>query len=584
MFHLQSLELLHWDYCQRLSLPLDGAIITIAGPNGSGKTTLLDAMRTLLGLECSGGRSYKTYARHANADSAWLRAVVDNRPRGAPGISRPFARCLLYTDQVTLACRIERNGGDWQRRYLMAEGDVPIEKLVDRRDKDWLGIEHWRKRLEGAGLSPRHRPRAGAGAGPDRPPLRVLAQGAAAPGVRRLRRPGGAGPLRGGARHQRQLAEEVEAAERELAHGKAQLADLDGRVNLYQQHQAKVRERETLATEVMPVLAWAEERLDIAARLARAAPAARARTPREARQRRRATGTSCWPCAGARRSCRSRAQLESDKRTAQAAHAAPPATPSARWRNWSSASRNSRRSPRSRATRRSSPIECASWRNAIAAAGATGTTLPPTPGRPGRALAGCRGSDRRRRRLTWRVSSARCAEAGIAHHLMADVIEITDERWRAAAEGVLRGSRWVVVLGERGDEGRALALAERERYRHYVVADAAPAPARADAAQPAGGAEASPRPCRPGCCGSWRSIQRVDSTGRGRQGRGRMDHARRLLPRRARRPQRVGRPGRPPVRRGGLASRKDSIERRLAGLDRELTQVAQEQQRDAGAS
>ena len=92
MFHLQSLELLHWDYCQRLTLPLDGAIITVAGPNGSGKTTLLDAMRTLLGLECSGGRSYKTYARHANADSAWLRATVDNRPQTRQASSRPFAR------------------------------------------------------------------------------------------------------------------------------------------------------------------------------------------------------------------------------------------------------------------------------------------------------------------------------------------------------------------------------------------------------------------------------------------------------------------------------------------------------------
>jgi recombinational DNA repair ATPase RecF len=103
MFHLQSLELLHWDYCQRLTLPLDGAIITVAGPNGSGKTTLLDAMRTLLGLDCSGGRNYKTYARHANADSAWLRATVDNRPRNRQSSNRPFARCLLYADVVTLA-------------------------------------------------------------------------------------------------------------------------------------------------------------------------------------------------------------------------------------------------------------------------------------------------------------------------------------------------------------------------------------------------------------------------------------------------------------------------------------------------
>lgn len=156
MFHLQSLELLHWDYCQRLTLPLDGAIITVAGPNGSGKTTLLDAMRTLLGLDCSGGRNYKTYARHANADSAWLRATVDNRPRNRQSSNRPFARCLLYSDVVTLVCRIDRNGGDWTRRYLMVEGDVSIEQLIERGspgDRDWLGIDNWRKRLEGAGLS-----------------------------------------------------------------------------------------------------------------------------------------------------------------------------------------------------------------------------------------------------------------------------------------------------------------------------------------------------------------------------------------------------------------------------------------------
>ena len=132
MFHLQSLELLHWDYCQRVTMPLDGAIITIAGPNGSGKTTLLDAMRTLLGLECSGGRTYKTYARHANADTAWLRATVDNSPRGRQNSSRPFASSLLYSDQVTLACRIERHGGDWQRRYMILDGVQTIEQLAER--------------------------------------------------------------------------------------------------------------------------------------------------------------------------------------------------------------------------------------------------------------------------------------------------------------------------------------------------------------------------------------------------------------------------------------------------------------------
>ena len=43
MFHIKQLELVHWDYWQRIkNIPLDAKIITIAGQNGSGKTTLLD--------------------------------------------------------------------------------------------------------------------------------------------------------------------------------------------------------------------------------------------------------------------------------------------------------------------------------------------------------------------------------------------------------------------------------------------------------------------------------------------------------------------------------------------------------------
>jgi recombinational DNA repair ATPase RecF len=83
MFHIKSLELVHWDYWQRIkNIPLDAKIITIAGQNGSGKTTLLDALRTLFGLECSMGRSYKHYARHSGQQTAWIRAVVDNSAVG----------------------------------------------------------------------------------------------------------------------------------------------------------------------------------------------------------------------------------------------------------------------------------------------------------------------------------------------------------------------------------------------------------------------------------------------------------------------------------------------------------------------
>lgn len=476
MFHLQSIELLQWDYCQRLTLPLDGAIITVAGPNGSGKTTLLDAMRTLLGLECSGGRSYKTYARHANADQTWLRATVDNRPHGRQLSSRPFARNLLYSDQVTLACRIDRNGGDWQRRYIMVEGDEPIENLAELPGKDWLGIEHWRKRLESAGLS--------------RAIARVLAleQGQTDRlceySPKELLRLvfdvfGDQEVLDGyeeARRHQRELAAEVETAERELVHGQTQLEQMELRVTRYRLHQDKLREREWLATEVMPVLAWHEERRDTATRFLEL----HKQRLNYAAQRRQWADDSArlLRLSEEQQAAKERvAQLETDKRDAQA------------------------RLQQARDVER--PVEEALKRaeelQALAAVETDAAQLAERVRRLEQEKSELdsrwHAANRQRDELQMSLDALQgqrqapppaevqrflqvLRKEGIGHHVMADVIQITDEHWRAAAEGVLRAARWVVVLERADDEGRAMALAERERYRHYLVAEAETVPSQ----------------------------------------------------------------------------------------------------------
>lgn len=584
MFHLQSLELLHWDYCQRLTLPLDGAIITVAGPNGSGKTTLLDAMRTLLGLECSGGRNYKTYARHANADSAWLRATVDNRPRTRQGSSRPFARCLLYADTVTLVCRVERNGGDWQRRYLMVDGDVPIETLVQTLEKDWLGIEHWRKRLEGAGLS--------------RAIARVLAleQGQ----TDRLCEYSPKELLRlvfdvfgdqevldryeEARGHQRQLADEVEAAERELGHGQAQRAQLEARVNLYQQYQLKLRERETLATEAIPVLAWSEERLQLA------------KTLRELHRQRLHHGAEA------------RQRVEYKKQLLQLLQAQQQAGERVRALE---ADRAAALGTLNDASGVEKPVEQrvqhAEELQALAVVEGDAGQLA---ARVTELQAQKAGQDSRWHELSGQRQAAQQAldrlqgqrqappppevqrflrvlrQENIAHHVLADVIEITDERWRAAAEGVLRGARWVVVLADATDEARAMALAERERYRHYVVAEAAEVPAKPEPdsllAVLRFAAQAPVWLLR-----QLAQIRRVDSTADGvRQG------GEWITPEAYLREPRGGRsvwvdPAEHQFGAAALAARKDSIERRLAQLDGELLRLAQEQadvQRQLGAA
>src|SRR5512142_502671 len=148
MFDFRSLEVIHWDYWQRFSLPLDTNIVTVVGPNGSGKTTLLDALRTLLTIDCAGNRDYKSYLRHNGRPFAWLRARVGNIP--GPSGERPFFP--LMDREVTLACRIQKKGGEWTRQYAVLGGDVSVEDIEARGD--FLGLREYRVRLEGAGLSP----------------------------------------------------------------------------------------------------------------------------------------------------------------------------------------------------------------------------------------------------------------------------------------------------------------------------------------------------------------------------------------------------------------------------------------------
>jgi chromosome segregation ATPase len=574
MFHLQSLELLHWDYCQRLTLPLDGAIITVAGPNGSGKTTLLDAMRTLLGLDCSGGRNYKTYARHANADSAWLRATVDNRPRNRQTSNRPFARCLLYADVVTLVCRIDRNGGDWTRRYIMVEGDVSIEQLIERNDKDWLGIDNWRKRLEGAGLS--------------RAIAKVLAleQGQ----TDRLCEYSPKELLKlvfdvfgdqdvldrydEARNHQKQLTQEVEAAERELSHGKAQRAELEARVNSFRQWELKCQERETLATEVVPVLSNYETRKSLGGKL-RELHRQRLQSQDDRRQHSQVKADLLQRLqdqgTAATRVEELEAQVRSARRVQEEARDAERPVELLVKRADELQGLASVEGDAQQLTLRITELGehkqklSTQWQRLKdqrdeaqkAMDGLKGQRLAPPPP----------DVSRFRRVLD---------EAGIAHHLIADIVEITDEKWRAAAEAVLRGSRWVVVLAKPGQEAQALALAEKERYRHYVVADAEDAPALPDKHSLLSVLAIS-APAPKWLLRQLSNIRRVANTDEGVKQGGEW-----ITPEAYHRDPRGGRsiwvdPSQYQFGAAAIAGRRESIDKRLAQLDEEMTRIVRDQ-------
>ena len=477
MFHLQSLELVHWDYCQRVSLPLDASIITIAGPNGSGKTTLLDAMRTLLGLKCSQPRDYKTYARHAGANVAWLRAVVDNRAQTRQTSSRPFAKRLLYSDQVTLVCRIDRNGGDWQRRYAVLEGDVSIEKLSETPDKDLglMGIEAWNRLLSAAGLSPAIAKVLSLEQGQtDRlceySPRELLRLVFDVFGDQEV-----LSAYDTAREHQQQLTREMAQAERELDHSKAQLAELQNKVTLYNNWQHKVKERERLATEVLPVLQWHGERLDLT------------RRSREHRKQRQQVLQA--KAERAQKTAELLTLLEECRRTeTEASRLLMERDAAAKLRD---TSRDSER-PLEELVKREGELLAlvdkesdAEALNAHLAAlhvqeqetQAKHSELLQKKKRLAQDLQGLEGQKSPPHPEEVRRLRQRLQAQAIKHRFLAEVVEVTDEHWRAAIEGTLRPLRWMVLLDQAGDLAQADTLASAERYRHYTVGPGEAVPA-----------------------------------------------------------------------------------------------------------
>ena len=472
MFHLQSLELLHWDYCQRVTLPLDAAIVTIAGPNGSGKTTLLDAMRTLLGLPCSHPRDFKTYARHAGANTAWLRAVVDNRAKGRQTSNRPFARRLMYSDQVTLACRIERNGGDWQRYYLMVEGDCSIEKLTELTqsgDKNLqkFGPDQWRKAFADAGLSAAIARVLSLEQGQtDRlcelSPKQLLTLVFNVFGDQEV--------LNGYAtarEHQQHLAREMQAAERELDHSKAQLAELSNKVNNYLSWQAKIQERESLATEVLPVMQWAQEReslhetslklrkqrhsqrsLHTQARERQAQLLALLQSSEKAKAEEDALSGRVKTAYDDFQSARE-AELPVEnllKEKASLEQLASAETDSIALQSHLEKLRGELQ-PLEIQRLESLQKQDQLTQDLYRLEGQKAPQLPPEA-----------------RQLRQRLQDKK-----IAHSFIAEIASIESSAWRNAIEGVMRPHRWVVLLENASDLSAADSIASQLRYRHYLV-------------------------------------------------------------------------------------------------------------------
>lgn len=475
MFHIKSLELVHWDYWQRIkNIPLDAKIITIAGQNGSGKTTLLDAMRTLFGLDCSMGRTYKHYARHSGQQSAWLRAVVDNKPVGRQLSNRPFRHSGFFSDdEVTLFCQVQKNGGDWKRQYLMRPGNVEIEEVTEATD--WLGVENYRKRLASAGLSPAMSKVLALEQGEtdklcEYAPRQLLDLVFQVFGDKEV-----LDAYDEAKRHQRDTETELKRFEAELEASRINLEGLRLRVANHHQWSDLHKEKRELQEEVLPALQYHEAR-EKAASTSRALREAKKplvqadgqlaekRSQLASQQRALSEAqkqeTELEQEAGelAKRLSEVNARLkpleslleQRDRLQKLAADAGADIAEVAKQLEEKEAE----------LARQKSAREAVS--NKIAGEMATISALQGKTSMP----------EPEAQRLMRRA----LRDEGIAHAMLSDIVEVTDPKWQGAVEGVLGGYASVVLLENAKDAPAAYRLAEKERYRHFIVPDCVNAP------------------------------------------------------------------------------------------------------------
>ncbi|MFO7541696.1 MAG: ATP-binding protein [Thiobacillus sp.] len=464
MFRLLELETVHWDFWRSFRLPLDASIVTISGPNGSGKTTLLDALRTLLALDCSKKRDYKRYVRRNGEDFCWLRGVIDNqRPPGSS--RRPFG--LPYTsDRITLACRIDKKGGDWTRKYWIADGEVTLADLEKQGEE--FGVRDYQRILHGAGLSPAIARVLSLEQGQtdklcELSPRELLDLVFQVFGDKDV-----LDRYTEARHHQEHTTRELDAGQNQLEALGNNLEKHEQKVNRYREWQRLNQERVELVSEIRPRLEHCllQREADHAARTL----LTQRRDWRAKRAERAALQTESGTLEAALAQAQIRKEAASDNERIQNEALN---TINRELGGWEVIVKQQQRLEEQAQAAGGQVADAHEIERLESQRADLLVRIARLQQRQAQLDEMLENLAAGRRADPHDVAAFRQAlsAADIAHHLLTDVVEIVDASWQPAVEAALAPFAHIVLLQHARDAERAMALGEKQRYRNFIVPD-----------------------------------------------------------------------------------------------------------------
>ena len=464
MFRLLELETVHWDFWRNFRLPLDASIVTISGPNGSGKTTLLDALRTLLALDCSKKRDYKRYVRRNGEDFCWLRGVIDNqRPQGSS--RRPFG--LPYqSDRITLACRIDKKGGDWTRKYWIADGEVALKDLEQRGEE--FGVRDYQRILHGAGLSPAIARVLSLEQGQTDKLCELSARELLDLVFQVFGDKDVLDRYQEARHHQEHTARELDAGQNQLEALGNNLEKHEQKVNRYREWQRLNQERVELVSEIRPRLEHCllQREADHAARtlLVQRRDWRAKRAERGALQ----TESDALDAALAQALIRKQAAAENERIQNEALYDI-----NRELGGWEVIVKQQQRLQEQAQAAGGQAADAHEIEQLESQRADLLVRIAGLQQRQGQLDEMLENLAAGRRADPHDVAAFRqaLAQADIAHHLLTDVVEIVDPSWQPAVEAALAPFAHIVLLQHARDAERAMALGERQRYRNFIVPD-----------------------------------------------------------------------------------------------------------------